>query len=195
VVISEWQTTGDLLINHVGYTQEVFDTLPANRVIPPDLQRHGDLGGDVVAAFMSKTFVAKVPSGQEFLYSTSIAITEILLGDFKPKQLHRFGGLQYPTVALDARGDNFALKPEFVNEHLTFVRAHFIRILGHEEPDFHWHGIDTAEGCDEQGTLLWSGKCDLAFSPEDSVYQPGVPKWATELVTRGTHEYLFPREQ
>ena len=87
----------------------------------------------------------------------------------------------YPTMAMKANADNFALRLTFVEEHLIFVKADYILVSGLSGDRMYmsWSGIDTAKSVSPDGTLLWTGKCDFML--------------ASDLVTRGTSEYLFAK--
>lgn len=129
-------------------------------------------------------FTARVRDGEEHLYALSIAVTELLLSGDQEVSAGKylgFGGLMYPTIASNANGDNFALKPAFATEHLAFVRAHFILVRGIslDATVMSWRGLDTAHESTPDGKLIWSGRCEFSLPPE--------------LFARGTWEYLFPR--
>ena len=172
VVLSEWKTTTDLIVNQVGYCEEVFKSLGATRQLPdmtPTDLKPADQGLEIateVMNFLSRTFTLKVADGEEDQYRTSIAIAEMLLAGDDLVQFRNakwIGGLQYPTLAMKANGENFALKLQFAYQNLAFIRAHYIRVvsINYDRTFMTSQNIDTANsiGCD--GDLNWSGRCDF----------------------------------
>ncbi len=121
------------------------------------------LRGIATVRMSSARNVRTVRDGEEALYAVSIAITEILPADVRAAKdgpsVRGFDALQYPTTALDARGDNLAVRAHFAEQHLALVRAHLMRVIDSTPPNVVWLGIDTAEGVDDDGRLLWSGVC------------------------------------
>jgi hypothetical protein len=173
VALSEWRTTDGLAVNQVGYCTDVFQSLSATRAVPE--WGHGrdanpNQSIQLVLNFLAKIFTARVPDGAEHLYKPSIAVTELLLSGDEHVRIggyQGFGGLMYPTMAMHANGDNFALKLDFVNACLSFVKAHFIRVTAVTRDRIYmtWSGIDTANALSPDGTLIWSGRCEFWLPP------------------------------
>ena len=56
-----------------------------------------------------------------------------------------------------ANGDNLALLPWFVDEHLDFRKAVHVRIKDRTEKTFDLEFLDEAYGFDESARLIWLG--------------------------------------
>lgn len=206
VIISEWKTTADLIVNHVGYTSDLFASFGATRALPnfglegqPTVKVNDSAIARAIEAYepdlavlrevsnyLAQIFAARIEPGNEHLYSPSIAVTEILLtGDenivLGPHQ--GFGGLQYPTMQMNADGDNFALKLSFANRYLQFVAAHHIRVTGLNKSRSYMSsiGLNTAHEATQEGRLIWGHRCGFFLPPDLTP-------------VRGTWEYLFPRK-
>jgi hypothetical protein len=181
VVISEWTTTEDLIVNQIGYTPEVFTILGATRERPDfdkwERGKHRERQYDdpaveealkaycpdpairhQVSNYLARMFIEVVQEGDEHLYNHSIAVTEMLLsGDdyVATAKAEGFGGLQYPTMQMSANGDNFALKLSFAEPHLAFVAAHHVLVAGLNPARtvMSWRGLGTAKEVTQDGDL------------------------------------------
>ena len=62
---------------------------------------------------------------------------------------------------MSANADNFALKPSYVDEHLRFEKAEFIRIdRVHDRQKLEVTVLDTAVEVTESKAILWRGRRD-----------------------------------
>ena len=154
VAIGRWVTTAPLLANHVGYTQSAFNALQSNR-------QHAGWGpepvmhlNEAVSDFLAETFTTIVPRGSEYRYKLSVAIAEKLFID------DLFDGLLYPTTAMSANADNFALKLRYANEHMHFQRAEYARIEHVRDFAFDITLLDTATQLGSDGCICWKGRLD-----------------------------------
>ena len=157
VAIVRWITTAPLLVNQVGYTANAFTALESNR-------RHGwgpepaeiplGDGNKEVADFLAEIFTQRVSSVDDHLYKLTVAVAEKLSSD------PQFNGLIYPTVAMRANADNFALKPQFADAHLKFVKAEFARIDTVRDFGYDINVLDTATALQPDGSIQWKGRLD-----------------------------------
>jgi RES domain len=154
VAIVRWITTAPLLVNHVGYTEAAFSTLLSNRKQASWGPRAITQLNEPVSAFLAEVFTQIVPRGSEYKYKLSVAIAEKLFLDDK------FDGLLYPTVAMRANADNFALKLRYAREHLQFERAEYARIDGVRDFAFDITVLDTATELSADGSICWKGRLD-----------------------------------
>ena len=109
---------------------------------------------EAVSNFLAEIFTRVVPVGSEHEYKLSVAIAEKLFAD------DIFNGLLYPTVAMRANADNFALKLRYANDNLRFVKAEYARIDRVRDFAFDITWLDTATELAEDGAIQWKGRLD-----------------------------------
>ena len=73
--------------------------------------------------FLGRQFTQIVSEEEDWKYKITIAITHILLSNSGTD------GLIYPSIAVNAKGVNFALKPKIVDDNLQIVRAGMYQTL------------------------------------------------------------------
>jgi hypothetical protein len=154
VTIGRWVTTAPMLVNHVGYTQSAFNALQSSRKQAgwgPVPVNHLN---EVVSDFLAETFTQIIPRGSEYRYKLSVAIAEKLFLD------NIFDGLLYPTIAMRANADNFALKLRYANKHLQFQRAEYALIEHVRDFAFDITILDTATQLGADGSICWKGRLD-----------------------------------
>ena len=176
IVLSIWETTEPALVNHLGYTEPVFQTLGSTRNLPAWTQEAAaaclevppnttasnvgvagrPMSGDVFSQLFSEVVQ---PSDQE-KYKLTSAIAELHYESID-HDTHRFAGILYPSVRMRANGDNLALMPWFADAHLRFKKATHIRIDAAEAHKFSVTSLDTAISSDAAGLLQWSGNRPL----------------------------------
>lgn len=71
---------------------------------------------DLINDFLDENFMQSVNRNESWKYKLSIAITKILLKD------PSFDGLLYPSIAINNKGANILLKPEFSDSNFTIRR-------------------------------------------------------------------------
>lgn len=109
IVVTHWITTAALLVNHVGYTRRVFDTIKSNRQVPvwgTEPSFPGNAGLEEITNFLADIFTKTVPPDEESLYHklTAAVAENLFVGE-------PFDGLLYPSLKMRANADCFALKP------------------------------------------------------------------------------------
>ena len=156
VAISHWKTTAPIVVNNVGYHDEVFGGFGSNRDCPSWGKGTEYEKLEKTTAFIKHFFATEfakiVPPGQEHLYKLSIAIAESHFSN------NMFGGLLYPSMAMRANADNLALKPECVNEHLSLRKVEYIRVDETGDQGFKVTILDFADTFDEDGRIQWKGR-------------------------------------
>ena len=156
VAISHWKTTAPIVVNNVGYHDEVFDGIGSNRDCPSwgkgteyeKLEKTTTL----IKHFFATEFAQIVSPGQEHLYKLSIAMAELHFSN------DMFGGLLYPSMVMRANADNLALKPECVNGHLSLRKVEYIRVDETGDQGFKVTILDYADTFDEDGRIQWKGR-------------------------------------
>jgi hypothetical protein len=158
VVISQWITTGTMMVNHIGYTEPTFKALGSKRphagwgykptFIP------GDDANWFIAEFLSEAFTRRVAAGSEHEYKLTIAIGEKLFSH------DLFDGLLYPSIAFGANADNFALKNQYADNNLRFVKAEYAKIEAVEDNFFEINISDTATKLEVDDRIIWKGRRD-----------------------------------
>jgi len=162
-----------MMVNHVGYTEPTFKALGSKRphagwssepaFIP------GDNANRFIAEFLSEAFARRVAVDSEYEYILTIAIAEKLFSH------GLFDGLLYPSIALWANADNFALKANYVDNNLRFIKAEYAGINDVQDNLFKVTPLDTATELSADGTIVWKGR------PDQWVIRPGEQfKFAAE---------------
>ena len=152
IAVGEWATSAPLLVNHVGYSASVFQRLGSVREsvawndmpVPvahdPSVREFGD--------YLSDLFSEPVSLDDEYKFIVTAAIAEKLLGE-------PFGGLMYPSVRMQANGDNIAIAARFADANLALQMCHKIHVDQVDEASMDFHVIDTAEVVGN--SLVWTG--------------------------------------
>ncbi len=159
LVLSEWRTEVRLMVNHVGYAGSSFTQLQSTRDCPDWV------GGDStsrptdkprrVDEFLSSFFSVDVPDGREELYKRTIAVAEKLMPEPTVEGAYRFDGLMYPTIPMSGNCENFALKPDFVDRGIEFVRAEFLEIRSIDGMRIEFDILEFANSARSDGVLEW----------------------------------------
>jgi hypothetical protein len=201
LIITFWKTTEAMLVNNIGYTQYAFENLGAKRAVPQwgprgndpgatketvglatlpkeiaDIAMSKDQARDLKEAF-SEYFMRKVSADEIFRYKLTMAIGEIHLGSIVDRKT-QFAGILYPSVRMWANGDNIALLPWFVDNHLEFRKAVHVRIKGRTETTVDIDYIDAAHQFGSDGKLVWMGRVkNRTLKPKQGarfLFAPGV---------------------
>jgi hypothetical protein len=111
---------------------------------------NGD-GNKEISQFLSEIFTQQIAQDNTHLYKLTVAVAEKLFND------DLFDGLIYPTVAMQANADNFALKPRYADRNLRFLKAECLRIDRVRDSGYDINGIDSATSLDDNGNIQWTG--------------------------------------
>lgn len=202
IILSFWKTITKMIVNNIGYTEYVFQQLGAQRSIPqwdplsadgkqaiitlprtPDDAFNAILATDnnrILRETLSKYFMHSVKPNEVDRYKLTTAIGELHLGTIKNLD-SQFAGVMYPSVRMSANGDNLALLPWYVDNHLEFRKAIHVRIDRRTDTSFSITSLDTAKEFDADGTLVWLGRL-----PNWTLNKPGQA--ATFTFTAGFDE-------
>jgi hypothetical protein len=156
LVISEWQTTAPLMVNHAGYSPAAFRALGSQRSpswSDRPIEEHGPENTEV-AHFLADAFAHRVAPSEKHRYKLSVAIAEKLFAH------EMFDALLYPSIAMQANSDNLALKSQYAATCLQFRRAEFARVDAVRENGFDITVLDTAVELDDSGSIRWRGRLD-----------------------------------
>ncbi len=164
LVLSEWRTTTEMLVNRVGYTRNSFAKLKSTRDCPD----WGGLGSlrqmtgsgrmRLIDEFFASLFTVNVQSGEEHLYTATIALTEKFLPSNVPGDCVELAGLMYPTIPMNGNCENFALRPKFVKNGVSFVKAEFVIIKAIQRMEMSFDHLDFVNSTSESGQLQWKGR-------------------------------------
>jgi hypothetical protein len=181
IILSFWQTSKPMIVNNIGYTEFIFTQLGAKRVAPswsvkkidearqeitfnensiPAETRNIILSHDenrVLRELMSKEFMRDVSDSERHRYKITTALAELHLGEIK-NHAQQFAGIIYPSVKMSANGDNFALTPNFVDQHIKFKKATHIKITKRDGNSFSINKIDEAIELNDDNSLKWLGR-------------------------------------
>ncbi|MFZ5978981.1 MAG: hypothetical protein EO766_09355 [Hydrotalea sp. AMD] len=180
LVISKWKTATRLLVNNIGYTKEVFKDLSSNREnqewnksekLHPEITKEENV---LVQNFLASRFSQPVPKDKTELYKLTIAIAE------KHYIADIFQGLLYPTIPMKANGDNFALRPSFIESGgLEFVEAEWIEITKEYDFKYDINVLDWANSVSQKGEVEWKGRLPQWTIPEGEELFFFDRKWQT----------------
>ena len=168
LTIATWRVIPKLSVISVGFTPSTFESLDSLRFHEPwmgydELKKNQR----VLTDFFSESFVKKVMVGQHHLYKLSAAMAEALLTGHGEAAV---AGLHYPSVAMFANQDNFALDPKFVELHMEIYRVDFYEILnGGSNKTFMTRPIDHADSFTALGAIEWKGGPDPSLCGTSSV--------------------------
>lgn len=182
IVLSFWKSTERMILNNVGYTEQVFRELGATRPLPEWQSTRGDIASgnveqvpltqfdpeDIASLIasdpnrllletLSKYFTRVSDGGGNAIYKITTAIGELHLGDIASHSL-QFAGLIYPSVRLWGNADNMALQPWFVDKHLQFRKAVHCQITEISDERVSIRTLDHANAFDADGNLVWKGR-------------------------------------
>jgi hypothetical protein len=178
--VSAWLTRTSITLNHLGYSQSVFDQIKSRRELPqfaaPQVEtQHNKL----IREWQARVFTARVPEGQEHLYRLPLALRDLALSGIATSDPHSpsaFSGIVYPSVAMWLLADNVALLPQEVDTKLKLFEVMLLVIDdikvaatpdGGQNIEHRFRVIDIATP-DKSGNLLWGQQTRL-YNPE------GVP--------------------
>ncbi len=175
LILSIWKTKAKLLLNHIGFSENVSQLLQSGRAFhsiyqfASDTLKFNDLN-TFVYNFLAASFARKITREKNFDYKLSIAITnKLIMGDM----LH---GVLYPSIAMNGNSDNIVLKPSYVDENLEFVGVEYLEVVASEGMKYKHETLDSATKIDK-GELKWTGKLlgwtldsqkSIAFSSDGS---------------------------
>ncbi len=156
LILSIWKTKANLLLNHVGFSEDVSRLLQSGRdfdsiyQFTSDTLKFNDLN-TFVYNFLAASFARKISREENFLYKLSIAITnKLIMGGL----LH---GVLYPSIAMNGNSDNIVLKPSYVDESLEFVGVEYLEVVASEGMKYKYETLDSAVEIDNC-QLKWTGK-------------------------------------
>ncbi|MGB6877552.1 MAG: hypothetical protein WBD87_16120 [Candidatus Acidiferrales bacterium] len=112
----------------------------------------------MIDEFFASFFCVDVQPGQEHLYRATIALTEKLIPEPTEAGAFRFDGVMYPTIPMSGNCENFALKPEFVQRAVEFVKAEYVRIRVVDGMVMTFDTLDFANSVRADGALDWRGR-------------------------------------
>ena len=156
ITMSVWRTKSNLVLNHIGFTEEIFKLLGSNRewdAIYPfvkDTNNFSDLNA-FVYNYLAAEFSKQVPKHEPYLYKPSIAIAnKLLMGEV-------LQGILYPAMAMAGNADNLVLKPSYVDTHMEFVAVEYLEVTYAEGMQYRYEALDSATEILD-GRIRWSGK-------------------------------------
>lgn len=164
MTLATWRVRSRFAAASVGFTPSSFEALNSLRS-HETMARYTalDKGQRRITDFLANWFLKKDAKDQRSLYKLSAAMAEELLA--RPHGIQsdavELAGLHYPSVAMFANQDNFALFPEFVSRNMEIMHVEFIKILeSRSDRLFGMEPIDHAKTFGPDGEIEWEGKAD-----------------------------------
>ena len=150
VVLSKWIRKDEISIFPIGYSSETFKRLNSNRSCPsivPSIKKHPNEFKNTnrkINIFLDEKFTEVISPGNECQYIITAVIAEEFL------MMQPCSGIVYPTIAMEANAENFALTPELVDQYLQLESVR-------------WYRVDEAKNFSYTLTLL---ACSNSFTDE-----------------------------
>lgn len=161
IVLSKWKLKEQTLFFPIGYSPDVFKKLNSVRncpVIPnptissPQLEKENDR----IDKFFEKSFTRVINPGEEDLYK----LTAIIAERFFRNKYDSKCGLMYPTIAMQANTENFALTPSLVDERLQFESAAWFIVEEARGFTYKVKKLSYSEFIDSNGQIIWKKPTD-----------------------------------
>lgn len=175
-VVSRWRTKKELLVNNIGYTEENFKTLNSNRESPKWDSADNDTAtkdelNSYVRNYFAKTFSQIVSKNNLNLYKLTITIAEKHYSEDENSNV-LFGGILYPTIPMNANGDNLVIRQSFIDEgNLEFMEAEWIEIKNVHDFKFDVDVLDWSNSISSTGKIEWKGRLQLwDVFPDEGFY-------------------------
>ena len=144
-ILSQWKTISRLLVNNIGYLNDNIMGLQPKSL---DELKEANI---LIRNFIDEEFTKNVNKGEEYLYKITIALAEKHFSD------DIFNGLLYPSIAINGRSDNLALKPNYVDKNLMIERVEFIQIISVKGFEYKIKVLDLATSFGKDGSIEWKG--------------------------------------
>lgn len=154
VVLSTWSINDWIKIFPLGYTDETFKELCSNRECPlviPRWERHkNELKPENkrVNDYFDRIFMVK--DRQENFKLSAVIAEQFLMSDLEC-------GLVYPTVAMRANAENFALTTQLVDKKLALESAKWFRVDKVENFSYTISCLNFADNFTDDGKIDWQG--------------------------------------
>jgi hypothetical protein len=156
IVLSKWKLKEQSLFFPIGYSPDAFERLNSARncpVIPsptinsPQLKKENDR----INRFFEESFTRIIPPNQEYLYKLTAIIAERF---FKNKSDSKCG-LMFPTIAMQANAENFALTPDLVDERLQFESAAWFVVEEARDFTYKVRKLFYSDFIDSDNQIIW----------------------------------------
>lgn len=159
LVVSQWVSKKELLVNNVGFSKGVLDSLGTVRPEPRWTQKPTDELSKIIDGFLDDKFCRKIYD--EVYYKLTVAIAEKMFSDDE-----LFDGLMYPSIAMIGNGDNLAFKKRVLdNNDILFLCVRYVKVTKKEPhpktdkiPLYEISTLDYANSISSTGRIEWIGE-------------------------------------
>lgn len=165
LAVSHWESVADLLMFPVGYSETVFDELRSNRTLPSlgntQHPRFNHPTNARLQAFFAQEFTKQVRRGEpwQFKFAAAVACNAL--------ETENIDGVMYPTVAMRANSDNFAIKRSSLCK-VRLVKAEYVRVDSVGDFSFTATVLNVATDFDGQ-SINWQGTPRWTLGPGEMV--------------------------
>jgi len=155
VATAKWKMRDEILVSPLGYTADAFRRLNASRACPivvPEDKKHMrelDKTNKRIFEFIHDLFTKIVSPGDEYIYKLTAIIAEFFL------TLEPDCGVVYPSIAMRANAENFALTPSLVHNRLELESVKWCRVDSVENFTFTITPLEFSDTVDKDGRLTW----------------------------------------
>ncbi len=169
VVISEWVTQEPMIVQDLGLEEQAFRRLGVDRRRQPhqlDDDKNATEVGREARRFISEAFLTE----GEQSYALTAAIAEVFT------QSDKIAGIRYPSLALNARADNFALRPEYVRTKMRLEGATYFWVKSASaDGTYDFDPIADLTGIHEGEFLSWTHRDHRSVVPPQAGVEVNVP--------------------
>ncbi|MGK2864509.1 MAG: hypothetical protein ACSLE0_21445, partial [Chitinophagaceae bacterium] len=189
-VISRWKTTKDLALNNVGYNETIFQKFNSSRQNQKWISEFGveakRTENTLIRNFLAECFSQKLTASNPNIYKLTVAIAEKLFNNGiamigNNLVTINFEGLIYPTLQMNANGDNIALKRSFIDKGgLELQSVEFVEIKGIMDFKYDLNVIAKSNTIRNGGEIDWEGQTShwsKKMKFEDLTYNFEDGKW------------------
>lgn len=133
----------------LGHADKFFSYDPINDInqtVRDPQERKKNL---LLRRWINKEFCRKVPSGSEYMYIKTNAISKAYFKGFN------CAGIFFPSVASTGKCINLVLPAHVADEHLTPVKARVVQVMGRDERQFLFRYVRESTSIESDGTIIW----------------------------------------
>jgi RES domain-containing protein len=185
VVISEWVTQDRMIVQDLGFEERAFHRFGIDR--PRADYQLEDVKNASEAALEARRFISDA-----FLRESRVdyALTAAIANVFT--ESNHIVGIRYPSLAINGRADNFALRPDYVRTNMRLEAATYFRVGTVSGHDYSFDPIADLTGIDEKGNLSWTYRDHISHLPPQAGLAVNLPPGdKIPLIIRSPMEIAF----
>jgi RES domain len=185
VVISEWVTQDRLLVQDLGFEDRAFRRFgvdrPRQRYQLADVENASETELEA-RRFISDAFLAE----GKVNYALTAAIAQVFT------ESDVIAGIRYPSLALNGRADNFALRPDYVRTKMRLEAATYFWLKSAStDGTYDFDPVADLTGIDTNGLLSWTYRDHVNVIPPGASVELVMPLGKFPLHVPGPTEMVI----